>query len=63
MFALFWVTCGLDLLAQDVETGINDIVFLALIGDERLIIRKERMVKICGHHRRLGSILEARDRL
>lgn len=33
-----WVTCGLDLPAQDVKTGQIDIVFLTLIADDRLII-------------------------
>lgn len=34
------VTCGLDLPAQDVKTGQIDIVFLTLIADERLLIKK-----------------------
>jgi len=56
MFSFLQLTCGLDLSVQDVESWIRDIAFLALIGSERLIIRKKRLVKICGHHRCLGSI-------
>lgn len=49
MFAVSWVTCGLDLSVQGVQTGLTSFVLLALIGDEGLI--SEKGTKICGHQR------------
>lgn len=49
MFAVSRVTCGLDLPVQGVQTGLTDVVLLALIGDEGLI--SEKGTKVCGHQR------------